>query len=120
MYPIEKYNFVTYDKKNADGTISKTTVAISTYAGKVVKGVAKCIENDEFNTDSGRELSAARCDVKVCAKRKARAEKKYLEACKALESLENYVRMMGNYYSEAKYEYDESKARLESIESKLA
>ena len=120
MYPIEKYNFVTYDKKNADGTTSKTTVAISTYAGKVVKGIAKCIETDDYNTDLGRELAAARCDIKVCAKRKARAEQKYMEARKALESLENYVRMVSNYYSEAKYEYDESKTRLETIESKLA
>lgn len=119
MYPIEKYNFVTYDKKNEDGTVTKVTVAMSTYSGRLVKGVAKCVSTDSYDPEVGKKLAAARCDAKVCKKRKTRAEEKYTEALVSLENLETYVRKMGNYYSDAKNEYDESLNRLKELEKEL-
>jgi hypothetical protein len=119
MYPIEKYNFVTYDKKNKDGSITKVTVAMSTYSGRLVKGVAKCMATDSYDPELGKKLAAARCDAKVCKKRKTRAEEKYGEARKSLENLENYVRKVGNYYSDARNEYYESLNRLKELEKEL-
>lgn len=119
MYPIEKYQFKVFEKTNEDGSKSSVVVALSTYAGKVVKGVAKCIASDAFSLEKGKQLAAARCDLKVCKKRCNRAEHKYTSACLAVENLGQYARRMGNYYSDAKNEYDESKARLAAIESDL-
>lgn len=119
MYPIEKYNFVTYDKKNKDGSVTKVTVAMSSYSGRLVKGVSKCVETDSYDPEVGKKLAAARCDAKVCKKRKTRAEEKYVEACMSLKNLENYVRKMSNYYSDAKNEYDESLNRLKELEKEL-
>lgn len=120
MYPIEKYQFKVFEKTNEDGSKSSVVVALSTYAGKVVKGVAKCIASDPFSLEKGKQLAAARCDFKVCKKRRNRAEQKYNSACLAVESLSQYATKMGNYYSDANNEYAESKARLASIESELA
>ena len=119
MYPIEKYDFKNFKKVNEDGSKSSVVVALTTYGGRIVKGVAKCAEGDTFSLDVGKKLAAARCDLKVCAKRRERAFKKYAEAEKALIELQNYVRKMGNHFSDASHEYSESKLRLTEIESGL-
>lgn len=119
MYPIEKYQFKVFEKNNKDGSKSSVIVALSTYSGKVVKGVAKCLESDSFDLEKGTKLAAARCDYKVCEKRCKRAKKKYAEAVKMLKELEEYTRKMSNYYSAANYECTESKLRLKTIEAEL-
>lgn len=70
-YPIEKYHFFTSKNK---------IVAVSTYAGKSVRGVAKCDPRDEFDMEKGRELAAARCAERVAQKRLARARKEFSRA----------------------------------------
>jgi hypothetical protein len=119
MYPMEKYQFKVYEKTNEDGSKSSVVVALSTYCGKVVKGVSKCMESDPFDLEKGTKLAAARCDYKVCEKRCKRAKKKYVEAVKKLKDLEDYTRKMGNYYSDANYECTKSKLRLKVIEEEL-
>ncbi len=52
----------------------RTVVAFSTFAGKVVTGVARCADTDEFDTEIGKKLAAARCSVKIAEKRMKRAE----------------------------------------------
>ena len=79
MYPISKYKFfVTPDKTRV--------FAVSTYAGKTVKGTAKCDPRDTFDLNFGKELAAARCAAKVAKKRKARAAKQVLKAHRQLPS----------------------------------
>ena len=119
MYPIEKYQFKVFEKTNTDGSKSSVVMALSTYSGKVVKGVAKCIASDPFDLEKGTKLAAARCDYKVCEKRCKRAKKKYVEAVKKLKDMEDYARKMGNYYSDANYERNESALRLKAIEAEL-
>ena len=51
-------------------TPNKTTIAVSSYAGKTVKGIAKLNPNDEYNEDFGKKLAAARCALKIAKKRK--------------------------------------------------
>jgi len=41
--------------------------------GKPVRGVAKCAPNDEFDINKGKELAAARCNLKVAQKRVKKA-----------------------------------------------
>ena len=119
MYPIEKYDVKQYTQKNNGGSESKVIIALSTYAGKAVKGVAKCQPGDDYNFEIGKELAAARCDLKVCEKRKNRAEKKLRAAIDELEKLQKYVNRMHTYHNDAMEELYESYTRLCNIESKL-
>ena len=119
MYPIEKYEFKVFEQKNEDGTKSSVVIALSTYAGKTVKGVAKCVATDPFDLEKGKKLAAARCDYKVCLKRMKRASKKYSESEKKLKEYSEYSRKMGNYYSDALNELSESQTRLYQLESEL-
>lgn len=55
-------------------------VVASTYAGKVVRGTAKCNPGDKFDLDIGIELAKLRCDRKIAKKRYKRALAKQAEA----------------------------------------
>lgn len=54
-------------------------IAISTYAGRTVRGIAKCHPNDKFDEEFGKKLAAARCNKKIADKRYARSLKKFHE-----------------------------------------
>ena len=69
-YPIDKYQFYLARKINGD---PYRVVAVSTYEGRTVRGVAKCDPRDEFNIEKGKMLAAARCNAKVAQKRAKRA-----------------------------------------------
>ena len=45
MYPIEKYRYYTNGRR---------VIAVSTYAGKTVRGVATCDPGDEFSMEKGK------------------------------------------------------------------
>ena len=77
-FPIEKYRF-----EVNGGTIT----ASSTYAGKKVSGTAHCAEVDEFNEQTGKEIAAARCNVKVCEKRVKRAKSNVEALTKEMQEL---------------------------------
>ena len=78
-FPLERYKFVINDNK---------IIAISTYAGKTVRGVAQCHPNDQFDIEKGKELAAARCDLKVRRKRLAAAQEKAEQAWKDFKKAE--------------------------------
>lgn len=63
-FPVDKYRYIVTDNM---------VIAISSYAGKLVKGVAKCDPSDTFDVEKGKLLAAARCNEKVCSKRLAHA-----------------------------------------------
>lgn len=70
-YPIDKYHF--YTSKNK-------VIAVSTYAGRPVRGIAKCNPNDVFDLEKGKALAAARCNERVARKRELNAKRKYVKA----------------------------------------
>ena len=96
MYPISKYK-IFIDSK---GKI----IALSTYAGKTVRGVAKCNPKDEFDMEKGKKLAVARCAKKIAEKRVARAMKKVQEAEELRESATNRLYKMKIYLEDAKAE----------------
>ena len=49
-------------------------VAISSFAGKTVKGIAKCDPNDAYVKELGELIAKARCDIKVAKHRTKHAE----------------------------------------------
>ncbi len=87
-FSIDKYRFC---------VTGNTVIAISSYAGKTVRGIAKCDPLDEFSFEEGKRLSAARCNEKIARKRLRRAkcrmgqaEITYLEAKKHYEDMQQY------------------------------
>ena len=97
-----------------DATGRKVTIAVSTYEGKTVKGYAKCDISDEFNSENGKKLAAARCNERIAKKRAARATRKLEEAKMQLAMAEAHLAKMISYFEDsqdavvtAKVEIDE-------------
>lgn len=58
---VPKYRYYT----NGENVV----VAVASYAGRTIRGVAKCSEQDEFNLETGKKLAAARCAMKIARAR---------------------------------------------------
>lgn len=112
MFPIDRYKF--YVAKRADGTPYKV-VAISTYAGKKVKGTSTCSANDDFDLTKGKKLAAARCNAKVTEKRRLRAIKQMEEAVEALDLAFRRYEEMRDYSLRAEKDYWEAQMYLNDM-----
>lgn len=115
MYPIEKYKYVVRTLKND----VKQIFAISSYAGKTVKAKATCSPEDNFNEAKGKELAAARLEVKVSQKRVKNAERKRKIARNTLLDATNHFEKMEGYLNDSKKELAEAEKNLESIMKSL-
>lgn len=93
MFPKEKYRYYTDNKGKV--------VAVSSYAGRPVRGIAKCNPNDEFNLEFGKELAAARCNGKIARKRSERAYKLYTDALAAAYRATRHSEKMEKYLIDA-------------------
>ena len=92
-------------------------VAVSSFAGNKVRGVAKCCPNDEFNLERGKEIAAARCGEKIAAKRVKRAYDKVDAAKAALDyAIHEYEKAMA-YQVNAETAYNEARFDLENVMS---
>ena len=110
-YSLDKYKY--YQFKNDNGGM--TIVAASTYAGKAVKGYAKCDPRDDFDVEKGKALAAARCNLKIAEKRKARASAKYMAAAKAADEATRYFDAMKQYFMDADDQVDAAAAELRDL-----
>lgn len=90
MFPIEKYKFYTDNKSKV--------IAVSTFAGKTVRGIAKCNPQDKFSFEKGKKLAAARCALQVAKKRKQRARERFYAAELAAADAAAYKAKMMEYY----------------------
>ena len=106
-----KYKFYT------DG--SNKIVAVSSYAGRTVRGVAKCDPRDTFDEDAGRSLAEARCAMKIAEKRHARAQREYNKAVAARQAAQNRFDKMCAYLKDSAQEVSTAKAHLNDIEQGL-
>ena len=107
-YPLEKYNF--YISEN-----QKQVIAVSTYAGRTVRGVAKCDPRDEFSVEKGKQLAAARCALKIAEKRSKRAAKKYKEATVEAEERFKYAHKMQDYVISSNHELLEIRDKVNQL-----
>ena len=100
-------------------TSDNVVVAVSTYAGKTVKGAAKCAPNDTFSLEDGQALAAARCNYKIASKRLRRADQKLTEAYQAMiEAIDHYEKM-SHYYSDSTNAVIGASEELSEVLSKL-
>ena len=109
---MEKYTYYVAEKQ-------KQVIAVSSYAGRIVRAVAKCDPRDEFSVEKGKKLAAARCNLKVAAKRAKRAASKYKEASLAVKAAEAYKRDMNEYLTDSEQALAQAKAELANIEASM-
>lgn len=92
IYPIEKYKFYVSHNK---------VIAITTYAGRTVRGVAKCHPEDMFDLEVGKKIAAARCAKKVAKKRLKRADEMYKNAEMDYFLAADHLHDMNHYFEAA-------------------
>ena len=94
-------------------------IALSSYAGRTVRGIAKCHPGDTFNEDVGKALAAARCNEKIAAKRYARAQKEYIDMVQELHQMEAKAHKVANYLHDSYDVYKEAKQTVVEIRSEI-
>lgn len=108
---MSKYRF--YNSKNK-------VVAVSTYAGKPVRGVAKCSPEDTFSLENGQNLAAARCSEKIAEKRWKRASCKFEEARNALLVAQAYYDRMYKYYEDSAVQLGDARENTANVLNNIA
>lgn len=108
---MNKFKFHTY--KSITGT--PVVIAVSTYAGKTVKGRAKCDPRDGFDLEKGKKLAAARCAEKVAKKRAKRAVRKFADALNKHREAKCYLDKMSQYVIDSEKAYEDAKEYTASI-----
>ncbi len=98
-FPLEKYRYYT------DGN---RVIAVSTYAGKTVRGVAVCHPDDTFDLELGKRIAAAKCNEKVAEKRLHRAADKAIQAGIDVAIAKQHQDEMSAYYNDAFSAYNEA------------
>lgn len=111
-YTNDKYTYFVADKQ-------KKVVAVSTYAGKIVRGVAKCDPRDEFSVEDGKKLAAARCAVKVAKKRNANANAQKKKAYNELVAKQNRLQKMNDYVDDSRRALNAATCELAAIEASM-
>ena len=109
-YSLDKYRFYQAGNK---------VIAVSTYAGKAVRGVAKTDPSDEFDFEKGKKLAAARCNAKISKKRARRAQMKVQEAYTAYVNAVNYYNKMIDYYNDATEAFDKATIEMITLEDSM-
>lgn len=115
MYPLGKYRY--FFTTTRDG--NPKVIAISTYAGKTVRGVAVCHPNDSYDEELGKRIAATRCAKKIAEKRYNRAVSKKHDAFELLKRAVDYNHEMETYVSDAKNELNDAVAELNELMSKV-
>ena len=98
-FPLEKYRYYTNGNK---------VIAVSTYCGKTVRGVAVCHPDDNFDIELGKRIAAARCNEKVAKKRLDRASSKAIQAGLDVAKAQQFQHQMAEYYNDAFTAYNEA------------
>lgn len=96
---------------------SNKVIALSSYGGRTVRGIAKCHPGDTFNEDVGKALAAARCNEKIAAKRYARAQQKYNATYERLLSMEAEIHKVSDYLKDSYEAYKEAKEIVAEVRS---
>lgn len=99
--------------------VGRKIIALSTYAGKTVRGVAICSEHDKFDVEKGKVLAAARCNEKVAAKRYERASQKLNNALNEFNNAEDKLTHAEQYYHDAYLAYNSAAQHVDMLLKEL-
>ena len=92
---------------------------ITKFAGKAIKGVAKCDPEDTFNLDTGKKLAQLRCIAKIAKKKHKIAIMKMEEARNKLHDATKYMITAEENYNDTFKKMCEVNLELEEFENKL-
>ena len=112
---LTKYKFIEY--KRQDGRME--IIAISTFAGKPVRGKAICALDDTFDRYKGMTLAAARCNEKIARKRYLRSKQKIREAEQCVLAATRYYDNMRHYHEDAYFNMIQAGKERNQLESEL-
>jgi len=101
-------------------TAGNKVIAVSTYAGKTVRGVAICAPGDDFDLEFGKRLAAARCNEKVAEKRYNRANAKLNSILDQKNELFEKLCDAENYYHNSFIAYNEAAQAVDRLIDSLA
>lgn len=108
QYSEDKYK-IFVDEKH------RKVIAVSTYAGKTVKGFAKADPRDEFNLEKGKALAIARCGQKIAEKRAKRARVKVSQAIDQFAEAQKHLNKMHEYLTDSNEAVEEAIAKVQSL-----
>ena len=108
---MKKYKFY------SDG--ANKIIAVSSYAGRPVRGVAKCDPRDNFNQKKGEELAQARCNLKIALKRTKRANAEVDKAKAERDRAQARIDKMTAYLTDATHQRMQADNELKRIENVL-
>lgn len=90
-------------------------IAVTRYAGKNVRAVAKCDPADVFNGVYGERLATARCEVKVAEKRQRRAVELANAAIEELIAQQKKLDKLMAFVHQTTAELAEAEATLKAV-----
>jgi hypothetical protein len=108
----EKYHFY----HNADnGTIVCTTM----YKGQMVRGIAKCSPEDNFDIETGKKLAYLRCKEKFSRKKLRRARSAYEESVIVEARAKNNLNKAVDFVNDSNYQLELATNELINFENEL-
>jgi hypothetical protein len=90
----------------------KTVIAVSSFAGKRVRGVAKCSPEDTFDLETGVKLAILRCDLAIAMKKVKRAAVKIKNAEAELVNAKKEWEIVHKYAMDADEKYIDAEKAL--------
>ena len=108
MFPLKKYKYIVLEK-------DRKVIALSTYDGKTVRGVAVCSDADEFDVQKGKELAAARCALKIAHRRLRNANETCAFSIRARDSWDNRVEKDMKFVEDATKQVEEAIDNLHTL-----
>lgn len=115
-FPLDKYKYYVATKVTGE---PYKVIAVSTYAGKTVRGTATCSPEDTFSLQKGKELAAARCNAKIARKRMDHAYiKEVIAKAKVEMAIDEHDRAW-RFLDDTQCAYDDAMDELEKLESQM-
>ena len=108
---IDKYKYYSFHVDEE----GKKIIAVTHYAGHVVRGIAKCAPEDVFDVELGCKIAVARAEKKVAKAKIRNATSKFrIAAAEVDASLMRYEKMK-QYYIDAIDQLDEAGEILDNL-----
>ena len=107
----KSYKYYIYERK--DG--ATVVIAVSSYAGRKVRGKAICSADDTFDEERGKQLARLRCAVKIDEKRKKSIVKEKSKLFEISAWVENEMRKSAAFEQKALEEADHNRAELQAL-----
>lgn len=93
----------------------RTIIAKSSFAGKPVKGIARCHPNNTFDLEKGIKLAILRCNTKIGLKKIMKANKNFETVKKEYENIKKKYADKEEALTNAQKFYNENKIALEKL-----